>query len=36
MAKVEEKIEETKTTTQEQIDSTKEKLKSIANKPEEN
>ena len=31
---IEKKIEETKTTTQEQIDTTKEKLKSIANKPE--
>jgi membrane protein required for colicin V production len=32
--KVEEKIEETKTQTDEQIDNTKEKLKSIANKPQ--
>lgn len=31
---IEKKIEETKTTTQEQVDTTKEKLKSIANKPE--
>lgn len=31
---IEKKVEETKTTTQEQIDTTKEKLKSIANKPE--
>ena len=34
--KVEEKIEETKNQTDEQIDNTKEKLKSIANKPVEN
>ena len=32
--KVEEKIEETKTETNEQINDTKEKLKSIANKPQ--
>jgi membrane protein required for colicin V production len=31
---IEKKIEETKTTTQEQVDTTKEKLRSIANKPE--
>lgn len=31
---IEKKIEETKITTQEQVDTTKEKLKSIANKPE--
>jgi len=31
---IEKKIEETKTTTQQQVDTTKEKLKSIANKPE--
>jgi membrane protein required for colicin V production len=31
---IEKKIEESKTTTQEQVDTTKEKLKSIANKPE--
>lgn len=34
--KVEDKIEETTNATQEQIDSVKEKFKSIANKPEEN
>ena len=34
--KVEEKIEETTTATKEQLNSTQEKLKSIANKPVEN
>ncbi len=34
--KVEEKIEETTTETKEQFNNTKEKLKSIANKPVEN